>query len=120
MDATKRKELKNAYKSKPVIGGVCCTRCSGNGRIWLQATRDVESLRNRFAFAKTTRCCPDPSMRADWEKYGIDAFSFEVLEELKKREEQTPREFADDLNLLYEIWLEKSQQGEWTRVKGEG
>lgn len=112
MDSLRKKELRDAYKSKPVIGGVCCIKCGGSQRQWLQATKDIESLRNRFNFAMSTKTCPDPSMRGEWAKYGVEAFTFEVLEEIKKREDQTDKEFADDVKALYEMWLEKSQQGE--------
>ncbi len=112
MDNDRKKELKNAYRSRPIIGGVCCFRCSGNGRYWIQSTRDIEALRNRFNFSLSMKTAPEPSMREECEKYGADSFSFSVLEELKKREDQTDKEFSDDLKLLYEIWLEKANQGE--------
>ncbi len=112
MSSDRKRELKSAYKSRPIVGGVCCFRCSGNGRCWIQSTRDIESLRNRFNFSIATKGAPEPSMREEWLKYGTESFSFSVLEELKKREDQTDKEFADDLKLLYEIWLEKAEQGE--------
>jgi len=112
MDSSRKKELKNAYKSRPVIGGICCIRCSGNQRCWVQATRNTEGLKNRFDFAMETKLCPDPSMRSEWVKYGGESFSFEVLEELGKGEDQTDKEFSDDINVLYEMWLEKAKQGD--------
>lgn len=111
MDSARRRELKSAYKSRPVIGGVCCIRCSGNQRTFLQATRDIESLKKRFDFAIAIGGCPDPTMRGEWEKYGTESFSFTVLEELKKGENQTDQEFSDDIDVLYEIWLEKIKEG---------
>ena len=110
MNSERKKALKDAYKSKPVIGGVCCIRCSGNHRTYLQATVDTESLKNRFNFAISTRSCPDPSLRSEWVKYGADSFTFTVLEEIKKGENQTDKEFSDDINVLYEMWLEKLGQ----------
>ena len=43
-------------------------------------------------------------MREDWERYGIGAFSFAVLEELEKKETQSEAEFARDIETLLELW----------------
>lgn len=110
MDTERKKELINAYKSKPVTGGIYCVRCSGNQREWIRSSVDMESSRSRFEFSVKIKTCPDPSMRPEWEKYGIETFSFECLEELKKGETQTAKEFAADVQALYEIWLEKHEQ----------
>ncbi len=112
MNSNRNKELKNLYKNKAVIGGICCIRCSGNQRSWIQTTRNIEGFRNRFNFALAINSCPDPSMREEWTKYGGESFSFTVLEEIKKGESQTDKEFSDDISVLYEMWLEKSIQGD--------
>ena len=112
MHTDRKKQLKNAYKDKPAIGGVCCIRCSGNQRAYLQASRNIEGLRNRFDFAISMGTCPDPSLRGEWEKYGSGSFTFTVLDEIQKGETQSDKDFADDIDALYEMWLERSQRGE--------
>lgn len=49
-------------------------------------------------------------MRDAWMQYGIESFSFDVLEELKKGETQTAQEFAADVKALLEMWQEKEAQ----------
>lgn len=112
MNTDRKKELKSEYKSKTVIGGICCIYCSGNQRSRILTTKNIDSLRNRFNFAIATKSCPDPSLREEWTKYGVESFSFKVLEEIKKGEDQTDKEFSDDINVLYDIWLERSKQGD--------
>lgn len=107
MDAARKKELAVAYKNRRCVGGICCIRCSGNQRVRLQATKNIEGLKNRFEFSMATHTCPDPFFREEWAEYGADTFSFEVLEELKQGETQTDQEFSDDIDELYEMWLEK-------------
>jgi len=104
MDTNRKKELKDAYKSRKVVGGICSIRCSGSQNVKVQATTDIEGSRNRFNFAVLTDTCPDPSMREDWLKYGSKSFSFSVLEEIKKSDSQTDEEFSKDIEALYDIY----------------
>lgn len=107
MDAEKKKALKEAYKNKTVVGGVYCIECKKTGKRWIKSTRDIESMTNRFNFATVTKSCPEPEMRKDWEEYGTSEFSFGVLEKIEKKEDRTDKEFADYVDTLLEMWLEK-------------
>ncbi len=107
MDSVKRKELRKAYEQRSVTGGIYCIECKGNHRRWIKCTNDLESMKNRFEFAVSVNSCPEPDMRVEWDEYGKQSFSFIILEELKKKENQTEREFSDDMNVLLEMWHEK-------------
>lgn len=110
MDSAKRKELKSAFKEQPAVGGIYRIRCTGNGRAWVKSTKNLAGQKNKFAFAVSTNSFPEPGMRAEWMEYGAQSFSFDTLEELKQKETQTEREFAEDIDVLLEIWLEKYKQ----------
>lgn len=107
MDSARKKELAASYRSRRSVGGICCIRCSGNQRVRLLPTKNLKGLQNRFEFSMATHECPDPFFRDEWAEYGADSFSFEVLEELKQGETQTDKEFAEDIDELYELWSEK-------------
>lgn len=110
MDTTVRKVLKDAYKDKALIGGVYCIACSGNHRTWIKSTRNMAGQQNKFAFSTSINSCPEPGMRSEWVQYGAHSFSFTVLETLVKKETQTEQEFADDIGVLLEMWMEKHQR----------
>lgn len=110
MDKLSKKELKEQYKSRTVIGGVYCIKCNSNGRKWIKSTMDMTGQKNRFDFSVSINSCLEPSMRLEWKQYGPKSFSFVILEEIKKGEIQTEREFADDVDTLLEMWVEKQQQ----------
>jgi len=107
MDKQTKKDLRERYKSRAVIGGIFCIKCRATDKFWLKATTDMQSAKNRFAFNVNMNSCPETSMLKEWKQYGMDAFSFEVLEEIKKKETQTDCEFSDDVDTLLEIWTEK-------------
>ena len=46
-------------------------------------------------------------MRGEWAQYGAQSFTFEILEEIKKKDTQTEQEFMEDIGVLLELWTEK-------------
>lgn len=110
MEKYKKRELRNRYKDKVIIGGVYCIKCNENNHIWIKSVRDMSGSKNRFEFAVSTNSCPEPDLRIEWAEYGAKSFSFVILEEIKKKENQSEREFLNDINVLLEMWLEKSRQ----------
>ena len=92
--AERKKELTAAYKSRPTEGGIC-------------AIRDPRGQQNRFLFSASTGSCTFLPLQEDWSRCGASAFTFEILETLKKRPEQTDRAYREDLEVLAEAWKER-------------
>lgn len=102
-----KKELKDAYKERKVIGGICAIKNISNGKMLITAVADIAGYKNRFEFSKSTGGCVSIKLQKDWNELGTNNFTFEILEELDKKETQTPKEFNEDIKTLKEIWLEK-------------
>lgn len=107
MEQSRKKEIIAAYKQKEVTGGVYAIACIPADRIWIKGDLDLQGAANRFNFAVTINSCVLPKMQADWSAHGPKAFTFEVLEEMKKKETQTLAEFRQDVATLEELWREK-------------
>ncbi len=105
-----RKEWKDAYRGRTVVGGVFRIRCDAARESWLHGSTDLRSSQNRFAFSVSVGSCPEPAAAAAWKRHGPGGFTFEVLEELKKDETQTDREFAQDIGALFELWQERLRE----------
>ncbi len=110
MDKQSRKDIAAQYKTRTMTGGVYCIRCTETGQVWLHKTTDMQGSKNRHTFSLSTKTCPEPSMLKDWKAYGSEAFKFEVLEELTKKETQTAEEFASDIEVLFEMRQEKQKK----------
>lgn len=107
MSNQSKKELKEKYMSRTVVGGVYCFKCNITKQTWLRATKDIKGTKNRFAFSVSTNSCPDSQLNEAWKQHGAKSFSLEVLEEIEKKETQTDSEFSEDVNTLLELWKEK-------------
>ncbi len=110
-----RKALKEQYKNRVIIGGVYRIKCKSLNNCWLRATTDMQGIRNRFLHSVTMNSSPEICMMKAWDQFGASDFSFEVIEEIQKKETQTEREFTNDVNTLLELWTEKlnsEQRGE--------
>lgn len=103
----KRKQLREQYKQREVTGGVCRILNVQNGRYLLMGSDDLRGSRNAFDFSISTGGCVNMLLQRDWKEYGAGAFSFEVLEELVKKPEQTREQFMADVEALRELWAER-------------
>jgi hypothetical protein len=112
MENQSKKEMKEQYKNRVVVGGIYCIECNDSGHRWIKSTRDIAGQINKFDFFISTNSCPEPGMRSDWDQYGVKSFSMVILEELEKGETQTDKEFADDIRILQDMWIEKKQMEE--------
>ena len=103
-----KKDLISKYKMRKVIGGIYAIKNIRTGKMLLDGTTDLLGMKNRFEFSQKTGSCINTRIQNAWKEDGHLSFEFWVLEELEKKEEQTMTEFRDDINVLKEIWLEKT------------
>jgi hypothetical protein len=107
MQKEDKKKLLEQYRNRTMLGGVTAVKNNSNGKVWVEGVMDIEGRRNRFNFVKNTGSAVPLNIKDDWQKCGSQAFSFEVLEELTKKDGQTKEEFAKDIEVLKDLWLEK-------------
>lgn len=103
----RRKELREQYKARKVIGGIYRILNTVNGRFFLQSTTDMQAARNRFQGVNRSDVCTLPPLQRDWREFGAAAFVFEELDWLEKGAEQTDAEFKEDIKALLELWEDK-------------
>jgi hypothetical protein len=109
MDRARRKELTAEYLRARRPAGVYAIRCAGSGKALLGCSSNLDSARNRVEFARATNMpgALDGRLRADFERFGAEAFSFEVLDALDVAPEATEADLQADLDALLQLWREK-------------
>ena len=107
-----KKEILAQYKEREIIGCVFIIKNTLNNKLLLEASTDLQSVRNRFEFAHKTGSCINPKLQKDWSEHGSGAFVLEILEELKKGSSQTDAGFRADVDFLKETWFDKLSKSE--------
>lgn len=107
MNPKSKKDLIAAYKQRKQVGGIYAVTNTKTGKSLVLASPDIDGIRKRYEFAEMTGGCFHPKLVKDAQTYGNDAFTFDVLETLEMKQTQTGREFAEDLETLLALWLEK-------------
>jgi group I intron endonuclease len=110
MMADRRSELKLAYKNRPLRIGVYQLKNEKNGKILVGSSLNLDKAFNRFIFGLNygDDIHLNKDLRKDWQEYGQENFSFEVLDQLKPSEDPLYN-YKEDLATLEELWLEKLQ-----------
>ncbi len=86
--------------------GVFQILCLRNDKVLVDSSKNVPGKINRHRFQLNAGVHPAKGLQADWNEFGPEAFEFEVLEPLEPLE-QADRNYAADLEVLEDLWLEK-------------
>lgn len=103
----RKKELKQQFKETEVEAGIYQIKNHVNEKIFIGSTRNLRTL-NGVKFTLKTGTNYNKALQSDWNQFGEEAFSIDVLEKLKKKEDPYFNE-KEALEELEEKWLEKLQ-----------
>ncbi|MGE8077572.1 GIY-YIG nuclease family protein [Peribacillus loiseleuriae] len=102
-----KKELKQLYKETEIEAGIYQIKNTMNEKIFIGSTRNLKTL-NGAKFMLETGGHTNKMLQEDWDHFGKNAFTFEVLEILKKKKEGYFDE-KKELEKLKEKWLNELQ-----------
>jgi len=103
-----RAELKREYRERRKPAGVFMVKNNANGKILLGSSLNLEGPLNAHKFMLTIGKHLNESLQRDWDTFGSEQFTFEILEVVKVKDD-AQFNLADELTLLEQIWLEKLQ-----------
>ena len=106
--AKTRKEIHREYRERVKPAGVFQVKNLTNGRTLLGSSLNLEGPLNRHRFMLKIGSHTNKALQKDWDELGPDQFTFEILEEVKRKDDPNFN-LKDELTLLEMIWLEKLQ-----------
>ncbi|WP_018126903.1 GIY-YIG nuclease family protein [Balneola vulgaris] len=101
-----RKELKEAYKQVKFPMGVFQIRNIKNNKVLIDHSIDMDSKWNRHKMELKFGNHRNRSFQKDWNEYGEESFVFNVLSELKSRDEENIN-YNKELETLQDIVIEE-------------
>ncbi len=102
----RRKELIMAYKETSRPMGAYAVRNTATGRVLVGGSMNLPATFNGQSFQLRMKCHRNKALQADWDSYGGQAFTFEVLETVDAA--KVPKdEWRQAVAALEAKWLEK-------------
>jgi hypothetical protein len=85
--AAKQRELRRRYKEDPPTAGVYAIRNVANGRLLVGGSANPEGALHRHRFELQLGGHRDRLLQQDWQQLGADAFTFEIVDRLKRSDD---------------------------------
>jgi group I intron endonuclease len=103
-----RKDINREYKERVKPAGIYQVKNTVNGKVLLGSSLNLEGPLNRHKFMLKIGSHTNKELQKDWDEFGPEKFVFEILEEIKVKEDPNFN-LKDELTLLEQIWLEALQ-----------
>lgn len=104
----RKKELILEYKQTPRPMGIYQIKNNINGKIFIQSSMNLPGSFNGQRFQLELKGHRNKELQGDWNSYGPQAFTFDVLENLKS-EDIPQSDWRDALTAMEDKWLSKLQ-----------
>ncbi|MCK1991744.1 GIY-YIG nuclease family protein [Peribacillus muralis] len=101
----RKKELKQLFKETKVEAGIYQIKNQLNHKVFIASTRNLKTLKGK-QFELSMGSSTNTELQEEWNQYGKEAFTFEVLEVLKPKETGY-FDVKRELQKLEAAWLEK-------------
>ncbi len=103
-----KKALKKQYKETLQSMGVFKIQNKVNGKILIVSSNNITGRINREKFQLDMSSHQNTDLQKDYKEFGKDSFVFEIVDQLKPKEDPAYN-YTDDLAVLEAMWLDKLQ-----------
>jgi len=103
----RKKELKAQYKEMKPPMGIFIIRSKVNKKCHIETTQNLRGSLNRTKFQLGASSHPIRELQKEWNDFGPESFTIEVLENLEYDKDESKTDYSEDLALLQMMWEEK-------------
>lgn len=101
----RKAELKRAYKEAHTPMGIFKITNKMNGKFYIGSGTNVPAKINKFKFELKYLSCKVKELQKDYDEYGEDNFSFEIIDYLAPKDMED--NYKEELETLEDMWKEK-------------
>jgi|SRR6478735_4216905 len=101
-----QKELKNDYKDAKTKMGIFQIKNTANGKIYIDSSTNLDAIWNRMRTELKFGSSRNETLQKEWNAFGEESFSFEVLSEIKQKEDEDIN-YTAELKELKAMYLEE-------------
>jgi hypothetical protein len=101
-----RRELLRQYKQSRPLAGVFKLTNLSTGRVYVGGSLHLDGAMNRMRFELKMRSHRNQVLQQDWIAHGAEAFRFEVLDQLKERDDPL-FDYAGELACMLTLWRQE-------------
>lgn len=104
-----RKELQRQFMETPKHAGIYLITNTVSGKVLLGSSTNLHGPLNRHRFMLSINGHRNGALQSDWNQLGESSFKLEIVDSIKRRDDDPTFNLEDELSLLEQIWIEKIQ-----------
>ena len=90
--------------------GILIVRSNKSNKCFIETSQNIKSYINRIKFQLSSSGHPNTELQKEWNEFGVENFTIEVLEILKYDKDESKTDYSEELEVLKMIWTEKLQK----------
>jgi len=103
-----RKELKEEYKQMKYQMGVFQIKNKINNKVFIGSSTDLKAIWFAQKLQLDVGMHQNSELQKEWKEYGANNFIFEILEEIKQKEDEETN-YAKEVKALEQLLIEELQ-----------
>lgn len=108
----RKKELKEQYKMMKPDMGIFMIKSKFKNKCYIESTKNMKGTINSTEFRLKFGSYPNSELQKEWNEYGKDGFTIEILEKLEYDKDEAKTDYSEELEILEMEWKDRlSKQG---------